>query len=266
MTDRITDHGSRITPSPAAAGKVYLIGAGPGDPELITLKAARVLGYADVVLVDDLVHREILLHVRGDARVIHVGKRGGCRSTPQAFIERLMVSLARSGAIVARLKGGDPFVFGRGGEEIEALLAAGIPCEVISGVTAGIAAPATLGIPVTHREVARGVTLITGHASNSVTPDWGALRAAATTLVIYMGAKRVAGLVDEMLAAGFPADTPACAIQNATLEAQAEVVTTLGLLPTAVATERLASPAVLVVGAVVGHALAGTLSGAQRAA
>src|SRR5688572_14313098 len=114
-------------------GKVFLIGAGPGDPELITLKAARVLGYADVVLVDDLVHREILLHVRADARAIPVGKRGGRRSTPQDFIEQLMVSYARTGSIVARLKGGDPFVFGRGGEEIEALEAEGIPYEAISG-------------------------------------------------------------------------------------------------------------------------------------
>ena len=256
-------HESRVT---GHAGKVYLIGAGPGDPELITLKAARVLGYADVVLVDDLVHREILLHVRADARVIHVGKRGGCQSTPQAFIERLMVSLARSGAIVARLKGGDPFVFGRGGEEIEALEAAGIPYEAISGVTAGIAAPATLGIPVTHREAARGVTLITGHASDGAAPAWKALLATGTTLVIYMGAKRVAALVNDMLTAGFPAHTPACAIQNATLETQADVVTTLAMLPAAVLAEELASPAILVVGAVVRHARAGAISRAQRAA
>ena len=257
---------SHQPPATSHAGKVYLIGAGPGDPELITLRATRVLGYADVVLVDDLVHREILLHVRSDARVIHVGKRGGCQSTPQAFIERLMVSYARTGSIVARLKGGDPFVFGRGGEEIEALEAAGIPWEAISGVTAGIAAPATLGIPVTHREVARGVTLITGHASDGAAPDWAALLATGATLVIYMGAKRVAALADEMLAAGFPADTPACAIQNGTLETQVEVVTTLAMLPTAVAAERLASPAILVVGAVVRHARAGALSSALRAA
>jgi uroporphyrin-III C-methyltransferase len=252
--------------SATSVGKVYLIGAGPGDPELITLKAARVLGYADAVLVDDLVHREVLLHARAGARIIHVGKRGGCRSTPQAFIERLMVSLARSGAIVARLKGGDPFVFGRGGEEIEALETAGVPYEVISGVTAGIAAPATLGIPVTHRRVARGVTLVTGHAANGAMTNWAALRAAGTTLVIYMGARRVAGLVGEMLCAGFPADSPACAIQNGTLETQAEVVTTLARLPAAIETGQLGSPAILVVGPVVRHARAGRLAGARRAA
>ena len=246
------------------AGKVYLIGAGPGDPELITLKAARVLGYAGVVLIDDLVHREILLHVRSGARVIRVGKRGGGDSTPQAFIERLMVSLAREGAIVARLKGGDPFVFGRGGEEIEALEAAGIPYEAINGVTAGIVAPAMLGVPVTHREVARGVTLITGHSG--ATPDWKALHAAGTTLVIYMGMRRVAALVADMLAAGYPEGTPACAIQSATLESQAAVVTTLDLLPAAIAAKQLASPAILVVGEVVRYARSGAIFSAQRAA
>jgi uroporphyrin-III C-methyltransferase len=247
-----------------ALGKVYLIGAGPGDPELITLKAARALGYADVVLIDDLVHREILLHARADARVIEVGKRGGCKSTPQAFIERMMVRLARGGEIVARLKGGDPFVFGRGGEEIEALEAAGIPCEVMSGVTAGIAVPAMLGIPVTHRDVARSVTLLTGHASNDAGPDWAALRASGTTLVIYMGVKRVAGLVADMLASGYSAGTPACAIQNGTLATQRQVVTTLAELPAAIARAGLASPAILVVGEVVRQARAATL--AERAA
>src|SRR5258706_9381271 len=139
-------------------GKVWLIGAGPGDPELITLKAVRVLGAADVILVDDLVDRRVLAHVRPGARVIEVGKRGGCKSTPQAFIEKLMVRLARRGAVVARLKGGDPFVFGRGGEELAALRAAGLEAEAVCGITAGLAAPAALGIPVTHRDAARGVT------------------------------------------------------------------------------------------------------------
>ena len=237
-------------------GKVWLIGAGPGDPELLTLKAVRALGAADVVLVDDLVDRRVLAHARPDARVIEVGKRGGCNSTPQAFIEKLMVRLARRGATVARLKGGDPFIFGRGGEEILALNAAGIPVETISGITAGIAAPAALGIPVTHRDVARGVTFLTGHARDDAAPDWKALRAGGTTLVIYMGIKRVAALVSGMLDAGFPADTPACAIRNGTLETQAEVVTTLAALPAAAAAAQLDSPAILVVGAVVGFARA----------
>src|SRR4051812_39063428 len=156
-----------------ASGKAYLIGAGPGDPELMTLKAARALGTADVVLIDELVSRGCLAHARSDARIIEVGKRGGCKSTPQAFIERLLVLYAKD-KIVARLKGGDPFVFGRGAEELQALGAAGIEVEVIPGVTAGIGVPAMLGIPVTHREVARGVTFVTGHTKDAAEPNWEA--------------------------------------------------------------------------------------------
>jgi uroporphyrin-III C-methyltransferase len=256
-----SNHESRITNH---QGKVWLIGAGPGDPELLTLKAARILRTADVVLVDDLVDRRVLAHVRRGARVIEVGKRGGCKSTPQAFIEKLMVRFARRGATVVRLKGGDPFIFGRGGEEMAALVAAGIPVETVSGITAGIAAPATLGIPVTHRDVARGVTFLTGHARDGAEPDWRALRATGTTLVIYMGVKRVAALVTGMLDAGFPADTPACAIRNGTLEAQAGVVTTLAALPAAAAAAQLDSPAILVVGAVV--SLARSSANSMRAA
>jgi uroporphyrin-III C-methyltransferase len=231
--------------------RVYLIGAGPGDPELLTLKAVRALAEADFVLVDELVDRRCLAHVRPGARVIEVGKRGGCKSTPQAFIERLMVRLAKTGKIVARLKGGDPFVFGRGGEEALALARAGISCEVIPGITAGIGVPAALGIPVTCRGVARSVTFLTGH---SPTHDWAALRASGATLVIYMGMTRLTTLVAGMLEAGYPADTPACAIQNGTLETQREVVTTLGELAPAVAEAGLGSPAILVVGDVARYA------------
>jgi len=253
-----------VTSDAKNPGKVWLIGAGPGDPDLLTLKAVRALGEADVVLVDDLVDRRVLAHVRRGARVIEVGKRGGCRSTPQAFIEKLMVRFARRGAIVARLKGGDPFVFGRGGEEIEALEAAGVAFEVVSGITAGIAAPAALGIPVTHRDIARGVTFLTGHARDGAEPNWQALRASGTTLVIYMGVKRVATLVAGMLEAGFPANTPACAIRNGTLETQTEVVTMLGALPAA--TAQLGSPAILVIGEVVRHAWVSAVTSEERAA
>jgi len=245
-------------------GKVWLIGAGPGDPELLTLKAARVLGEADAVLVDDLVNREVLRHARPGVRVIEVGKRGGCRSTPQAFIEKLMVRLARRGHVVARLKGGDPFVFGRGGEEALALARAGIACEAIAGVTAGLGVPAALGIPVTHRDMVRGVTFLTGHARDRSEPDWGALRASGTTLVVYMGVKRMSVLVAGMLAAGFPAHTPACAIQDGTLATQAEVLTTLERLPAAAA--RLASPAIIVIGEVVRFARAAAARPRARAA
>ena len=247
-------------------GKVWLVGAGPGDPELLTLKAVRVLAGADVVLVDDLVDPRILAHARPGARIVQVGKRGGCRSTPQAFIEKLMIRLARRGARVVRLKGGDPFVFGRGGEEAETLNQAGIPCEVVNGITAGIAVPAAIGIPVTHRELAHGVTFITGHSRGEADPDWAALRAGGTTLVIYMGMKRVAAIAQGMLAAGYPADIPACAIQNGTLETQATVVSTLAALPQAIAEAKLGSPGMLVIGDVVGLANVTALSSQQRAA
>ena len=246
-------------------GKVYLVGAGPGDPELLTLKAARVLGEADVVLVDDLVDRRVLDHARPGARIVAVGKRGGCRSTPQAFIDKLMARLARRGAVVVRLKGGDPFVFGRGGEEAEALRAAGILHEVVSGVTAGIAVPAALGIPVTHRDAAHSVTFVTGHGRNGADPDWRALRAARGTLVIYMGMKRLAAIVDALLAAGFPRETPACAIQHGTLESQLEVVTTLGELLSAAGEAGLGSPAIVVTGEVVRQARVAAVSARHAA-
>ena len=232
-------------------GKVRLIGAGPGDPELMTLKAARALREADVVLIDDLVSRGCLAHARSDAKVIEVGKRGGCQSTPQEFIERLMVQYARQGKNVARLKGGDPFVFGRGGEELEALRAAGIQVEVIPGITAGIGAPAALGIPVTHREIARGVTFITGHTKSGREPNWQALVRSGTTLVIYMGLARLAEIIVQLRAAGMASSTPACVIENGTLQTQRQLVGTLRSLCEGVAAARLASPAIIIIGDVV---------------
>src|SRR5436190_12663552 len=168
------------------SGKAFLIGAGPGDPELMTLKAARALGVADVILIDDLVSRGCLAHARSGAKVIEVGKRGGCKATPQAFIEKLLVLFSQEGKTVARLKGGDPFVFGRGGEELAALEAAGVEVEIIPGITAGVGVPAMLGIPVTHREVARGVTFVTAHTKDGCEPDWRNLARPGMTLVIYM--------------------------------------------------------------------------------
>jgi len=226
---------------------VTLIGAGPGDPELLTLKAARVLGAADVVLVDELVNRGCLAHVRSDARIVEVGKRGGCKSTPQAFIEKLLVLYARQGKYVVRLKGGDPFVFGRGGEEAEALRAHGIDVEVIPGITAGTAVPATLGIPVTHRELARGVTFVTGHTKEGTEPDWQALARTRTTLVIYMGLKGLQRILGSLKAAGMDPATPACLIQNGTRHDQKQRVATLGTL----SGDGFASPALIVIGEVV---------------
>ncbi len=173
------------------AHAVTLVGAGPGDPELLTLKAVKALRRATVALVDDLVHPGVLRYLRKSARIVHVGKRGGCVSTPQAFIHKLMVAEAQRGERVVRLKGGDPFVFGRGGEECDALRQAGIEVEVVSGLTAGIAGPAAIGLPVTDRRYSRGVALVTGHAgSPDGDPDWAALARCGLTLVVYMGVSR----------------------------------------------------------------------------
>jgi uroporphyrin-III C-methyltransferase len=241
-------------------GKVFLVGAGPGDPELMTLKAARVLASADVVLVDELVDPGCLCHTT--AKVIQVGKRGGCKSTPQAFIEKLLIRYAKEGKTVVRLKGGDPFIFGRGGEEAEALAAAGIPVEIVPGVTAGIAVPAALGIPVTHRDVARGVTFVTGHTKDGQEPNWKALAASGTTLVIYMGLKRLPGIAARLMEAGLPKSTPACVIENGTLPGQKQVVTTLGAL----SSEGFKGPALIVVGDVVRFAKSTARELAERAA
>jgi uroporphyrin-III C-methyltransferase len=234
------------------SGKVFLVGAGPGDPELMTLKAARVLGAADVVLVDELVGRGCLAHARSDATIVEVGKRGGCRSMPQEFIQRLTVLYARQGKVVARLKGGDPFVFGRGGEELEALVAAGIEAQVIPGVTAGIGASAALGIPVTHRGLAHGVTFVTGHTRDGAQPNWAALAASGTTLVIYMGLRNLARIVAALKAAGMDPATPACVIENGTLPIQRQRISTLATL----SGEGFSGPATVVVGEVVRHARA----------
>jgi uroporphyrin-III C-methyltransferase len=248
-----------------ATGKVYLIGAGPGDPDLLTLKAVKALQQCDVLLVDDLVNVEILQYARADARIIPVGKRGGCKSTPQAFIERMMVRFARAGAIVGRLKGGDPFVFGRGGEEMLRLRAAAIAFEIIPGLTSGCAVPAALQIPVTHREFSRGVTFVTGHSRNGEPLNYAALAASDTTLVIYMGVTHLAAICAGLRAAGMAATMPACAIQNGTREPQQQVIATLATLTAAVNAAQLSSPAIIVIGRVVTLA-AGADQGANHGA
>ncbi len=235
-------------------GKVYLIGAGPGDAELLTLKAVRALGEADVALVDQLVDPAVLQHLKPGARVVAVGKRGGCASTPQRFIEAKMIVLARGGHVVARIKGGDPFVFGRGGEERDALLRAGIEVHVVPGITAGTAVPAALGIPVTHRDHAPGVTLITGHRHDGGDHDWDALVRTGTTLVIYMGVARLADIVRGLIVAGMSAVTPVAVIQHGTLPTMRSVTTSLGAAVDSVRNAGLQSPALIVVGDVVGCA------------
>ncbi|WP_167378147.1 uroporphyrinogen-III C-methyltransferase [Paraburkholderia ribeironis] len=236
--------------------RAWLIGAGPGDIELMTLKATRALAQADVVLVDDLVNPDVLQFARADALVVYVGKRGGHPSTPQAGIVAQMLAHARAGRSVARLKGGDPFVFGRGGEEQQALQAAGIDVEIISGITAGIAAPAAIGIPVTHRDFAQGVVFVTGHGAGSGEPDWAALVATRMTLVIYMGMRRLNEIVGALLAAGMRADTPCAAIESATRPGQRHVLARLDEFAGAVARAGLGSPAIVVIGGVASLALA----------
>ena len=241
-------------------GTCTLVGAGPGDPELLTLKAVKAIAQATVLLVDDLVSDEIVAMAPAQARVVYVGKRGGCKSTPQAFIEKLMITAVQEGERVVRLKGGDPFIFGRGGEEVEHLQAAGITVTVINGITSGLAAVTSLGVPLTHREHAHGVVFVTGHAKPGDSgTDWRALshtaRQAKLTLVIYMGVSGAAHIQAELLH-GLGENTPVAIIQNASLPTQRHAVCTLGELTDTLAREGLASPSVMVVGDVMSGLLA----------
>ena len=243
-------------------GKVILVGAGPGDPDLLTFKAAKAIASATVILVDDLVSDAILQHAHKNARIVHVGKRGGCKSTPQAFIEKLMRMAAQEGETVVRLKGGDPFIFGRGGEEIEALQAAGISVEVVNGITSGLAALTSLNVPLTHREHAHGVVFVTGHAKpGDAGTDWAQLAHTAAqaklTLVIYMGVSGSQHIQDQLLL-GLASSTPVAIIQNASLPSQRHAAATLGTLRITIERESLQSPSVIVVGDVLrGLAAAG---------
>jgi len=237
-------------------GTCTLVGAGPGDPELLTIKAVKAIGAATVLFVDDLVSDAILEHARPGARIVHVGKRGGCKSTPQAFIEKLMITAVHEGETVVRLKGGDPFIFGRGGEEVEHLREAGIAVTVVNGITAGLAAVTSLGVPLTHRDHAQGVVFVTGHAKTGAgaaddPTDWRALAATAhnarLTLVIYMGVAGAAHIQRELLH-GMADHTPVAVIQHASLPHQRHILTTLGRLADDLADKGLGSPSVIVVG------------------
>ncbi|WP_374440452.1 uroporphyrinogen-III C-methyltransferase [Pseudomonas panipatensis] len=229
------------------SGKVWLVGAGPGDPELLTLKAAKVLQGAEVVLLDDLVNPQLLEHCPR-ARVLRVGKRGGCRSTPQDFIHRLMLRYARQGRRVVRLKGGDPCIFGRGGEEAEWLGARGIECELVNGITAGLAAASQCGIPLTLRGISRGVSLVTAHTQDDSAPNWPALAQGGTTLVVYMGVARLADIRDGLLAGGMRANMPVAMIENASLPQQRECRSNLSHMLADATAFHLSSPAVLIIG------------------
>ncbi|HEY4664102.1 MAG TPA: uroporphyrinogen-III C-methyltransferase [Comamonas sp.] len=244
------------TSATPALGSCTLVGAGPGDPELLTLKALKAIQSATVLLVDDLVSQAIVDFAAPTARIVYVGKRGGCQSTPQAFIEKLMESEVRKGEQVVRLKGGDPFIFGRGGEEVEHLRAAGIEVQVINGITAGLAGLSSLGAPLTHREHAHGVVFITGHAKPGDSgADWRSLattaQSAKLTLVIYMGVSSIEYISAELQAGGLSAQTPAAIIQHASLPQQRHAITTLQNLAHTLHAESLSSPSVLVIGDVV---------------
>lgn len=240
-------------PSPATpttpGGCVALVGAGPGDPELLTLRAVRHLAGADVVLVDDLVDPAVLAHVRPGARIRQVGKRGGCRSTSQRFIEALMIREARAGRRVVRLKGGDPLVFGRAGEEIAALRGAGIAVEIVNGVSSALAAGAALGRSLTHRDHARGVAFVTGHSRpGGVEPDWAALAASGLTLAIYMGLGRVAAVRDALVGGGLDPATPAAIVEQASGAGERVLETRVVTMAEDFAASGFASPALILVG------------------
>jgi len=235
-------------------GRVVLIGAGPGNPELITLKGARVLREADVVIFDRLVAPALLELCRREAERIYVGKEPGRAAVPQERICSLLVEHARSGRVVARLKGGDPLVFGRGGEELLACARAGVPCEVIPGITSAVAAPAAAGIPVTHRGMARSFAVVTAsaagtaHAPDAV--DLGRVATAVDTLVLLMAAGKLESTCRRLIAAGRPSDEPAAIIQWATTPEERGVIATLQELPVLAAAAGIGPPATLIVGAV----------------
>jgi uroporphyrin-III C-methyltransferase len=232
----------------ARVGEVWLVGAGPGDPELLTIKALNVLRTADVVVHDGLVSEAILDLAPAAARRLSVAKRKSRHSYAQDEINRMLVAFAREGLTVVRLKGGDPFIFGRGGEELEACRAAGVACHVVPGVTAALAAGAGAGAPLTHRGAAQAVTFVTGHAAAGGEPDldWTSLAKANQTVVIYMGVSTAPAIAARLLAAGRAGSTPALIVENASLADERRIVTTLSGLADAAA--EITGPALLIVG------------------
>ena len=253
-----------MSPTAPKGPTVFLVGAGPGDPGLLTLRAVELLGSADVVLYDRLIPPRRLRHARPEAELVYVGKQGGGPQMPQAEIDRLLVEHGSAGKRVVRLKGGDPLVFGRGGEEALRLREAGIGFEIVPGVTAGVAAPAYAGIPVTHRELASGVAFVTGHERGGAGDepptreagdkepglDWAALARFPGTLVFYMGVRALPRIAERLQAEGRPADEPAAVIERGTLPGQRTVLATLADVAQRAAEARIRAPAVTLVGPV----------------
>ncbi len=239
-------------------GRVYLVGAGPGDPGLLTARALELIAGADVILYDRLIPDAALDGARADAEVLFVGKEGGGPSVPQEQTEALILARAKAGLSVVRLKGGDPFVFGRGGEEALALREAGIPFEIVPGVTSGVAAAAYAGIPVTHRGLATAVALVTGHTradgSEDSSLDWTALAAFPGTLVFYMGVRQLPQIADSLIAAGRPAAEPVAIVERGTLPDQRTVTGTLESIAVIAVREQVRAPSITVVGPVAGLA------------
>ena len=256
--NRLVVLGSRT----AGKGRVWLVGAGPGDPDMLTIKALKALQGAQVVVHDGLVSQAILDLAPASARRIGVAKRKSRHSYAQDEINRMLVAFAREGLEVVRLKGGDPFIFGRGGEELEACRAAGVECIVVPGVTAALAAGASAGGPLTHRGVAQAVTFVTGHAASGGEPDldWASLAKANQTVVIYMGLSTAPAIAGRLIGAGRAATTPALVVENASLPNEMRIVTTLGALGEAVA--GLAGPALLIVGEAMALAKASDIAAA----
>ncbi|THF65961.1 uroporphyrinogen-III C-methyltransferase [Pseudothauera nasutitermitis] len=243
---------SGIEHSTTLPGRVSLVGAGPGDAELLTVRAARRIAEADALVYDHLVSDDILELVRPEAQRIYVGKEAGNHALPQEQINRLLVQLARQGLRVVRLKGGDPFIFGRGGEEMQELVEAGIHCEVVPGVTAAAGMAACTGIPLTHREHAQTLVLTTGHLKDgTVNLDWPALARPHQTVVIYMGLGALEIICAELTAHGLPADTPAAVVHAATTPRQQIVTAPLHALPASVRAAGLRTPSLIVIGPVV---------------
>jgi uroporphyrin-III C-methyltransferase len=235
-----------------AIGHVSLVGAGPGDPDLLTLKAVRILGSVDVVVFDRLVSSAVIDLVPSGTERIDVGKRAGHHSVPQPEINKLLVRLARSGRHVARLKGGDPFIFGRGYEEAIALDRAGIPYEVVPGITAAQGCAAALRVPLTHRALAAGVRYVTGHrkADEPLDLDWASLADPQTTLVVYMGLANIDDIVRQLIGHGLPGDTPALAVCQGTTPGERHLITRLIDLPEAARHENFDGPVLFIVGQV----------------